>query len=60
MFSLIAEGVRERLWKFADPDMSDKVLAHYEGRYAGPRRDVEKHVRDKERLVAARSGRAHK
>ncbi|MGI9480242.1 MAG: CsgG/HfaB family protein [Hyphomicrobiaceae bacterium] len=60
VFSLIAEGVNGRLWQFADPDMRDKVLAHYEGRYANPRRDVEKYVRDKELLVADGSGRRHK
>ncbi|MFY0613866.1 MAG: hypothetical protein JXQ99_20215 [Hyphomicrobiaceae bacterium] len=60
VFSLIAEGVRDRLWSFADHSIGEQVLAHYEGRYEMPRRDVKDHVRDKDVVIADWTPRIHK
>lgn len=52
VFSLIAEGARNRLWRFADRDIGREVVRHYETRYELPRMDVEDLVYDKDVVLS--------
>jgi curli biogenesis system outer membrane secretion channel CsgG len=37
VFSLIAEGAKQGLWRFASPEDQQRMIDHYEGRYTEPR-----------------------
>lgn len=37
VFSLIAEGAKQGLWRFASSEDQQRIIDHYEGRYSEPR-----------------------
>ncbi len=52
VFSMIAEGARTGLWRFAESGVGREVVRHYEKRYELPRLDVEHLVYDRDVVLA--------